>query len=179
GVARGRVAARGGLANPLPAGVRICQSEPSGGRAARRRELLAAEWLLAGDWQIPRPQGFGFVNPNRAAAGLLAAGSCSRQSGCSRGIGKSPARRGSDLSIRTERRQGCSPQGVARGRVAARGGLANPLPAGVRICQSEPSGGRELLAAGWLLARDWQIPRPQGSDLPIRTERQGGQSLPI
>ncbi|MDM8522567.1 hypothetical protein QUF80_04275, partial [Desulfococcaceae bacterium HSG8] len=63
----------------------------------------------------PPLTGFGFVNPNRAAAGLLAAG-------------------------------------VARGRVAARGGLANPLPAGVRICQSEPSGGRaarrrELLAA--------------------------------
>ncbi|MDM8522935.1 hypothetical protein QUF80_06135 [Desulfococcaceae bacterium HSG8] len=33
--------------------------------------MLAVLMMLAGDWQIPRPHRFGFVNPNRAVLKAL------------------------------------------------------------------------------------------------------------
>ncbi|MDM8526444.1 hypothetical protein QUF80_23960 [Desulfococcaceae bacterium HSG8] len=185
------------------AGVRICQSEPSGERAMlagkgpadRGREPeQRIPPLLAGDWQIPACAGFGFVNPNGkgpcwpekslltgaekplVAPSLLA------------GIDKSPHVRGSDLSIRTERKGAMlAGNGPAdRGREAprcslvARGGLTNLRMCGVRICQSEPSGkgllaGKDPAGQKGPVARGGLANPPpvRGSDLSIRTERKG------
>ncbi|MDM8522640.1 hypothetical protein QUF80_04640 [Desulfococcaceae bacterium HSG8] len=111
-------------------GVRICQSEPSGRGPSERQMIHAARGGLA------NPRGFGFVNPNRAGEAIRAADDpC-----CSRGIGKSPR-----VRICQSEPSGRRPS--ERQMIhAARGGLANPPPAGFgfvnpnRAGEGHPSG---------------------------------------
>ncbi|MDM8522936.1 hypothetical protein QUF80_06140 [Desulfococcaceae bacterium HSG8] len=65
------------------------------------------------------------------------------QGGCSRGIGKSPALTGFGFANPNRavlKALMLLAALVARGFNDARGGLTNPPPSQVRICQSEPSG---------------------------------------